>query len=154
MKGLIICCVVLLSSCALTPAQRPDFCEGQQSYIYDLADKLRVDPETISSTLVIVNYEAIKNAPLYTEDACRGAIKNIRLLIESGTPSYYQIMTLMSQNIDYVNKYAGTEIMLIGLFVPQLSYKVPITDCDRRCILWHLDQQDKMLDSFFGKSGS
>ncbi len=139
MKGLIICCVVLLSSCALTPAQRPDFCEGQQSYIYDLADKLRVDPETISSTLVIVNYEAIKN---------------IRLLIESGTPSYYQIMTLMSQNIDYVNKYAGTEIMLIGLFVPQLSYKVPITDCDRRCILWHLDQQDKMLDSYFGKSGS
>ena len=149
----VLLCIILLAGCASVPVERPQFCKDQPSYIYDLADKLHIDPQSVSNMLVIANYEAIRFAPLYTEDACRGAIKNIRLLLNSGTPSYYEVMTLVSANVDYINKYAGKEIMLLGLFVPQLSYKVPITECDRQCILWHLDQQEHMLDSFFGKSG-
>lgn len=143
--------VSLLYACATTPLKRPEFCaENAESRIYDLAEKMHVNPQAVSNMMVIANYEALKHSPLYTEDACRGAIKNIRLAL-TGVPTYYQIMMLITDNVKYVNQYAGTEIMLLGLFVPQLHYNTPITECDRLCILWHLDQQEKMLDAFFGK---
>lgn len=152
LKSLLVCLVALLVfGCATTPLVRPEFCSGdKESRIYDLADKMHVDPQTVSSMMVIANYEALKHSPLYTEDACRGAIENVRLIL-TGNPTYYQVMMLITDNVKYVNSYAGAEIMLLGLFVPQLKYNIPITECDRLCILWHLDQQEKMLDSFFGK---
>jgi hypothetical protein len=148
---IVLGCLVFMVSCATTPLQKPSFCKvDDKSYIYDLAGKMRLNPQSVSSLLVIANFEALKHAPMYTEDACRGAIKNIRFLV-SGNPTYYDVMTLVSKNVDYINKYAGNEVVLIGLFVPQLSYEVPITDCDKKCILYHLDEQERMLDTFFKK---
>jgi hypothetical protein len=150
-----ILCLLLASfiGCASTPATRPDYCLDQKSYIYDLAEQMQLHPETVSSMLIIANFEALKHSPLYTVDACRGAIQNIRLLLSSGAPSYYEVITLVSANVDYINRYAGAEIMLLGLFVPQLCYKVSITECDRQLMLAHLDRQEAMLTTFFsGKS--
>lgn len=147
----LVATLLLVAGCASVPVERPQFCTDKASYIYDLADTLHINPRSVSNMLVIANYEAIRFAPLYTEEACRGAIKNVRLALSAGTPTYYEIMALVSSNVDYVNKYAGKEIMMLGLFIPQLTYKVPITDCDRLCILWHLDQQEAMLNSLFGK---
>lgn len=151
MKKLLILlgCLIFFGACATTPLEKPSFCKAdEKSYIYDLANKMKINPSSVSNLLVVSNYEALAHVPLYTKEACLGAIKNVRFLL-SGTPTYYQVMTLVSKNVDYINKYAGNEIMLLGLFVPQLSYEIPITECDKLCILYHLDQQEKMINTFF-----
>jgi hypothetical protein len=148
---LIITCMLLMNSCGSVP-HRPSFCaDDEPSYIYDMANRLGVDPKNISSLIVIANIEAIEACPQYTEDAARGAVKNLRRLLTNGTPTYFQLLTLAQQNITYVNRYAGREIMLLGLFMPTLSAKVPITDCDLKCFLYQLDALDQSMDAYFGQ---
>lgn len=148
---LIINCMLVMNSCGSVP-HRPSFCaDHEPSYIYDMANQLGVDPKNISSLIVIANIEAIEACPQYTEDATRGAVKNLRRLLTNRTPTYFELLTLAQQNITYVNRYAGREIMLLGLFMPMLSAKVPITDCDLKCFLYQLDALDQSMDAYFGQ---
>lgn len=149
---LIITCMPLMNSCSSVP-HRPSFCaDDEPSYIYDMANQLGVDPKNISSLFVIANIEAIEACPQYTEDAARGAVKNLRRLLTDSTPTYFELLTLAQQNITYVNRYAGREIMLLGLFMPMLSAKVPIIDCDLKCFLYQLEALDQSMDAYFGQA--
>jgi len=143
--------MLFLGGCGTVP-HRPSFCaDDEPSYIYDTAAQLNVDPANIGSLLVIANIEAIEHCPEYTEEAARGAVKNLRQLLAGGSPSYFELLTLAQQNITFVNDYAGREIMLLGLFMPVLSAKVPITDCDLKCFLYQLDKLEQSMDVYFGK---
>lgn len=142
--------MLFLNSCGTVP-HRPPFCaEDEASYIYDTAEQLNINPANVSSLLVIANIKAIEHCPVYTEEAARGAIKNLRQLLAEDSPTYLELLTLAQQNVTYVNRYAGREIMLLGLFMPVLSARLPITDCDRKCFLYQLDALEQSMDSYFG----
>jgi hypothetical protein len=151
MKNLIVGTLVVLSLAACnTTLQRPDYCVGKPSLIYDVAEKSHIDPAAVSQLLVFADFAALKRN-VYLPDQARSAIATMRNLLDT-TPTYAAVVQLAGNWISYLNNYAGALVVVMPVFLTDLNQPLPISECDRKLLLAHLERQEAMLNLMFKQS--
>jgi hypothetical protein len=138
---------LLLGGCS-TPIVRPDYCVDKPSLIYDTAEKLKVDPSTINQILVIGNMVALKKNA-YGAQQVITTLNTLETLL-SQKPTYAMVISVAYTYIDYVNRYCGESVLVASAFLPFLNKDIPISDCDRQLILYHIQKQKEMIRQMFG----
>jgi len=148
MKHLIICTLIALSLTACnTVPQRPAYCVGQPSLIYDVAEKTHIDPATVSQLLVFADYTALKHNA-YLPDQARSAIDTLKDLLQAN-PTYAAMVQFAGNWVSYLNNYAGALIVVMPVFLTDLNKPLLISACDRKLLLAHLARQEEMLNTMF-----
>jgi len=150
-SSILITCLVCLSlifACA-TIIKRPDYCIGK-SYIYDVAEKYRIDPQTINSSLLLIDTIVLKAHP----DQATMANTVVTALIDvfDDNITYSVLIIKFKDYTGWLNNYYGEGLVLVSTIIPYLNYNVPITNCDRLLVLYHLQEVQTAIQQYMPAS--
>ena len=142
--GILICSLMLtvawISGCSIAtnPVARPAGCED--SVIYDTFP----NPEVVDTLLVVAAFELAKQKPELCSILDEAFGYGEELLSKPGM-TYIQFAAATAARFDWVNKYAGTELVILSELLAKFDRPIPMSECDRRLILAHLAKQRRTL---------
>ena len=155
---IFIFCVVIIwligiTGCSTIPTtpddKKPEICKPYtdetgktvvpKSYIYDYTKDPRLLDIGIqigfSKSIDFLSQEKRKEVLDQTEDSC----KAVKFLLVDNTLTFNVLFAYLNAEIDFINKYAGDEVVILLNDINLLNQAVPIPSCDRYLIGVNMD---------------